>query len=433
MPESFQIAEPAQEPVNQQQQQQFVQQIPQPNNIIQPVQQNMAQQVQDTLGTDMSAQITAVVSHMRSLGVPDDKIASELGITLPGTKPVQNANPFSPQQQPQQQVAQPQVDANGQPIVVQPQVDANGQPIIEPAPTGLQSAFLRGNANNPAVVTPESLPDILTKELNINPTTPEGATQLLSSVRKWRGDSQKFAEVSKQFKEIDNFLESLPPDLKGALSAHANAQPYKGFFSGEGAVVLDYNKTFDVLTPEEVIGFAKSLDINFNITKEDINKPENGILKLSLSKAWDGAKTSFESQKNMIVQQNQEKQQKFQTSADASMVALGTKYQNMFNEAEQKEIRSLLKPQALISALYDKNGFPKADAAEKISFLLYGEQILNDVKLLSSNNGRNQGVIETINSQGSQQIRQRPATEQVGELVDQQMSLLKSYTGKKTY
>ena len=436
MPQSFQITDPPQaavvEPVNQAPVVQPVQQ--------QPVQQQpVQQQIADTLATSRDAQLSAVISYMRGQGVPDDAIAKELGITFPSQKPQQNGNPFVQQQQPVvQQQPTPQVDANGNPVVqpVQqqptPQVDANGNPVVQPE-TGLQSAFLRGNSNNLPQVTPEALPELLTKELNINPSTPEGAGQLVNSIRKWRGDSQKFADVNKKFKELDGFLEALPEDIKGALSLHAEGKPYKGLFTGDNSFVADYNKDFSTLTPEEVISFAKSLDTTFNLTKEDINKPENGIVKISLSKAWDGAKTSFESQKQLAIQQTTQKQQGYKSSVDASMIALEDKYKGMFNEAEKKDISSLLKPQALLAALYDKNGYPKVDAAEKISYLLYGSQLLNDVKLLSTNNGRNEGIIEALNTNGNQQVRQRPTTDSPQELAEQQLSSLKSYIGKKTY
>ena len=438
MPKNFQIVDPANNPSGNEGVQTQPIPIPVPQNVVQnPVApQPMAQQVNDVLATSRDAQVNAVVSYMRAQGVPDDKIAAELGIQLQAAQPQPQGNPFAPQQPaPAANPAAPQLDANGNPVAppanpAAPQLDANGNPV---APPSIQSAFLRGNNATPNLVTPEGLPELLNKELNINPTTQEGATQLVSSIRKWRADSQKFADVNKKFTEVDNFLEALPQDLKSAISAHADGIEYKGFFTGEGAFVADYNKTFDTLTPDEITSFAKSLDPTFNITKDDINKPENGIVKLSLSKAWEGAKTSFESQRLAVINQTNEKKKNFSLSVETSMNALEEKYKGMFNEAEKKDISSLLNPKALLSALYDKNGYPKADAAEKISYLLYGDQLLNDVKLLSQNTGRNQGIIEAINANGQQQVRQRPETQNVQELVDQQLSTLKSYIGKKTY
>lgn len=226
--------------------------------------------------------------------------------------------------------------------------------------------------------------------------------KFLSSVDKWRNDSQQYIDMESKHGQLVEGLGSLPQPIKDAIDAYANARDYKKAFTAS-VPLLDYSIDLEEVSKENVVKFyyKEKLDVkkkkldDGDIYEEDYKDYVNDLYD-SASRLFRSEKKDWERQRADIVSRDEDRANALKTSANSSVDSLKDKYPN-FSSNELKKIRTRLVQQDLNNLFFDRNGAYKIDAAEKVALTLYGDKIISALKKQANRDGETKANLDIVN------------------------------------
>lgn len=289
--------------------------------------------------------------------------------------------------------------------------------------TGLENLpFFGEGVEKPEVkgVTLDKLPEFAKDKLKIDTSKPDWVEQLLGGLI--NNDTASFAEIKSKYEALEADIQGLPKDLQLALEDVATGKDWKARF--KAAQSLDFEKEFKDMTTAEKIAVH-----NF-FFPEDKLEADADIKEKTNMKSIVAAESKFKAEQQIYTQsiQADKDRQKQNTvawnaSVDASLNALKIKYPS-FKAQELLKIETTIKKTGLWDMFVNKDGTLKPEAAQRLAFAIYGEDILNTAVAVAKNKGKSEGKEEVIKG-GQSRGAGRSVDENMTDEERKHMKLLK--------
>jgi hypothetical protein len=254
------------------------------------------------------------------------------------------------------------------------------------------------------IEVPEELADFIEEKYSI-----KDVNKFFDSVDTWRKQSQEGAKIRDQYEEIVEGLQSLPDDIKAAIDAFAGGKDYKQAFT-ENTSLVNFREDIEKQDREDVVShyfkdkYAK-LKTKYEEGDLDEDDFEDRVSDLydSAKKLFNVDKERFEKQRAELMKQQEELAGKFKQSAVSSVERLQQEYPN-FSRQELQKVRTRLVKGDIDSIFKNPDGTYKDDAAELISFALYGKRVIQELLESAERRGESKANEEIVR-RGSRSMR----------------------------
>jgi len=234
---------------------------------------------------------------------------------------------------------------------------------------------------------PKEIKEVIEKNYAI-----KDVNTFFSSVDKWRNDSQKYTEVSEEYKDVVAGLEDLPQPIKNAITAYAEAKDYYKAFTESGER-LNYNLPFEEQDKEAVVQhyFSKKFEkLNDKFDEDEIDEDE---YKERVDDLYDAAKTIYEVDKAKFDSLRVDLQKEIEAERAAIKKSANDSVENLkkefpdFSAKDLQRIRQHLVNGDIENLFYEKDGSYKKNAAEMIALALYGKPLIEKIAKKSERKG----------------------------------------------
>lgn len=243
-------------------------------------------------------------------------------------------------------------------------------------PFGIKTSKGKKKSKVPSFETSDEALEYMKKKYSV-----KDPSKFFESVDKWRNQSQKASEFENNYDELVEGLGSLPQPIKDAIDAYANAQDYREAFN-HSTPSIDFSKDADDLDKEVLVSHYFKAKVERQKKKVDDGELYPEEYDEYIEDLYDSAERLFKSDKKDwerervdYIRQEEERSEALKNSAINSVDSLKNKYPN-FSSNELRKIRTSLVDGGLENLFYDKDGYFKQDAAEKVALALYGDKLI---------------------------------------------------------
>ena len=216
-----------------------------------------------------------------------------------------------------------------------------------------------------------------------------------NSVQTWRTQAQEVKTKTEELDAIHSDFANLPFEIKMQIDAYYNGEdPLKVV---QNITRLDYDLDFakqDVeklvqhYLPEEYDELIREFDKNEDFTEDELNK-QIALLGKTTKRFFEEEKKAVKSQRDDYTKKVIEKQESFKNSGLVSVENLSKAYPD-FSKTELNKVRSILVEGKLENLIYDSSGMYRDDVAERVAFMLYGKQIMENAEKKGVRKGESQ-------------------------------------------
>ncbi len=228
---------------------------------------------------------------------------------------------------------------------------------------------------------------------------------LMTSAEKWRADSNNLATSEKNYNDVKDALAGLPPSLYEAVEASWRGGDWQKVIDEQGGRI-NFSKSFeeqdewDILTRyfgPKIVKLQKDVD-DETITKEDFEARVNDLSDAA-EPLFKNEQTKWQSQRDTIVQQQEEVQESFKASVGVSVDSLKSDIPGFSNDKHRSKldaIRNILVRNELGSLFYNADGTLKKEAAKAVFYAKYGEEETERLTKIAENRGKTKATEDYV-------------------------------------
>ena len=270
--------------------------------------------------------------------------------------------------------------------------------------------------------------------------TPQDLIDKSKTIKNWRSDSQKYAELDKQYKDVIGTLEVLSDDAKQVLLAEVEGRDWRDSLPSKSNI--DYSKPVEKQDLKSLV----SEYFKDKFSSEELEEIDNPSRELQI--AIEAAKDKFVSTKSvrdMAIKNEVENARKQKEAFDASVTSSMSRVQEVLpfftDKSKLIEIENQLKdlqPMArtpIASTFFNSDGTLLPDAASRLALAQYGQTIIDAlVKRVAqqAESKTTEAFVQRGNPNPSQAPGHNGSGQQVSKDAEFQLNLLKSISGQKS-
>lgn len=270
--------------------------------------------------------------------------------------------------------------------------------------------------------------------------TPQDLLEKAKSIKNWRAESQKFAELDKQYKDVIGTLEVISDDAKQVLLAEVEGRDWKDLVANKSKI--DYSKPVEKQDMKALV--SEYFKDRFSSEElEDIDNPSR-----ELQIAIDAAKDKFDTTKSVrdaAIKTEIDNARKNKESFDASVSSSMSRIQETLPfftdktklieiEGQLKNLQSLAKT-PIASTFFNGDGTLLPDAASRLALAQHGQTIIDALVRKVSQQAESkttEAFVQRGNPNPTQASGHNGSGQQVSKEVEFQLNLLKNITGNKS-
>lgn len=270
--------------------------------------------------------------------------------------------------------------------------------------------------------------------------TPQDLIEKSKTIKNWRSDSQKYAELDKQYKDVIGTLEVLSEDAKQVLLAEVEGRDWKDIVSNK--TQIDYSKPVEKQDLKSLV----SEYFKDKFSPEELEEIDNPSRELQI--AIDAAKDKFVSTKTVrdaAIKTEIENARKAKESYDASVASSMSRVQESLPfftdkskliqlEDQLKGLQQLART-PIASTFFNSDGTLLPDAASRLALAQYGQSIIDVlVKRVSQQveSKTTESFVQRGNPNPTQAAGHNGSGQQVSKDAEFQLNLLRNISGKKS-
>ena len=236
--------------------------------------------------------------------------------------------------------------------------------------------------------------EAVNKKYSIDPNKDGGWDTFLGSVDKWRADAQKKSDLEKQLEGIQEAFDNMPEPLYNAMEAWSMGNDFQEAYNSSTVSKIDFKKDFNSQDLYTVVDhyFPNQFE------KEDLEDVSDPTVKRAIDLAERQYKIDKDNNRHMRAKQEQQERERvesFKKSVDSSVENLKKTFP-AFSDSHFKQIEKVLKSGDIDSLFFNNDSTYKADAAEKIAFMLYGKDELLRVRNLTAKKSKSETLEEVV-------------------------------------
>lgn len=349
-----------------------------------PAQPQPSQEMVATVSNDVSSVLAAIGGS-----ISEETKAELSAMVKPGTA--------IPEPQPEGgQKTDPFKNENGDlpPEETTPATPAIEEAPAEPAPANTEAAAdgkkdllgLRKNKTPKEDIKIEKLDDVLSvfsKNLGMDLKEAGDLSKVISQTKEWRQSAEKLKTVQSDYDKIVEGYQSLPEEIHEAVRLISEGKDFKEAFVAKTSI--DFKKDVTTVDKKELVKHY----FPDKFTDDDFSQEEQSaalaIAEEAAIKNFNIDKQQFETKRAQEIKRAEDNLKAFNTSVESSVTNLATS----FPDADKDGINAVKQvmlggPKAVIEMLMENGSF-KADAAEKLLFLMHGKDIISDYAEIAAN------------------------------------------------
>lgn len=264
-------------------------------------------------------------------------------------------------------------------------------------PFGIYSSNKKAKKVEINFEVPEEMEDLLSSKYGVN-----DASTFFTSVDTWRTQAQERAEFEDKLEALTSDVQSLPPDLRSAISMWADDEDYTSVFTQ--GLRLDFASDFEDQDVESLVEHFLSDEYNRLVNDLEAEKIDEAdfdksidLLARSTRKMFNGEKKALVEQRANYDAKQSEIQSKIKSSALSSVEALSKSYPN-FSKSELNRLRSVLVEGRADSYIYNADGTYKEEAAEMVANMMFGGKMRETIEKLAMRRGESKANQEFVDS-----------------------------------
>lgn len=249
-------------------------------------------------------------------------------------------------------------------------------------------------------VTMENLPEIIAQRHGIDTSKQDWLPTFLRAVdthRKNATEKVKFEETINTYKSN---LQALPLPVQMAIDSSLKGEDWR---SAINTYDIDYNKDFDSYTLSDKISLVKKYMPTVSVN--ETTAESDPILQNLLAAAkiqYNSNKQAIKASIDLAAQKEAEKVKEYQSILSNSLTLLQSKYPDEFQDNDLSEIKNVL-IQGVENLFFDERGKLRTDAAERVAYVLYGQNLIDKISSKTSAkkvNNELANVLSTTQSRG---------------------------------
>jgi len=282
---------------------------------------------------------------------------------------------------------------------------------------------------------PEKIEDI--QEYMKKKYSVDEPTKFFTSVDKWRNDSQEKVKIEEELDGILSELEKAPDPLKAALLAHSNGQDWQevlGSYSGRP----DFNKPFDKNDTEHLVKYYFKDDyksLQEQVTEGDLDdeqfEKQLKFLKSAVKPLFEKDRGVFENKRAAHMKEAETFEKNLRASVNSSVEALEKDFPD-FKRSDLQKIKQVLVSGNVNSFFMEKNGTYQKDAAKRLAYVMYGDNLYSDAVEKAERKGTSKANEEIV-SRGQKEISNSKSTQALQDKAAADAIAHLQYDKKKDY
>lgn len=236
--------------------------------------------------------------------------------------------------------------------------------------------------------------EAVNKKYSIDPNKDGGWDTFLGSVDKWRTDAQKKSDLEKQLEGIQEAFDNMPEPLYNAMEAWSMGNDFQEAYNSSTVSKIDFKKDFNSQDLHTVVDhyFPSQFE------KDDLEDVSDPTVKRAIDLAERQYKIDKDNNRHMRAKQEQQERERvesFKKSVNSSVENLKKTFP-AFSDSHFKQIEKVLKSGDIDSLFFNNDSTYKADAAEKIAFMLYGKDELLRVRNSTAKKSKSETLEEVV-------------------------------------
>lgn len=232
----------------------------------------------------------------------------------------------------------------------------------------------------------EKLDDVLSvfsKNLGMDLKEAGDLSKVVSQTKEWRQSAEKLKTVQSDYDKLIQEYQSLPTEIHEAVRLISEGKDFKEAFIAKTG--LDLKKDIASVDKKELIKHY----FPDKFTDDDFSQEEPSaalaIAEEAAIKQFNVDKQQFEAKRALDIKRAEDNLKAFNTSVESSVTNLTTSFPNADKDGINAVKQVMLGgPKAVIEMLMENGAF-KADAAEKLLFLMHGKDIISDYAEIAAN------------------------------------------------
>lgn len=223
-----------------------------------------------------------------------------------------------------------------------------------------------------AIETPEHLFEAVKSTFGQEVKEMKDMTKVLESAKKWRADSQKLEETSREATGLREILENLPEHMVESIQKYYKGEDYMAPF--KSLPKFDYKETAEKQDIKELVNHY----FPGEFTEEDFaEETPHKSLQIAITASKDKytvEKSSLETKRADEMLKADNRLAAIKTSVTSSVNHLKQTFPDTLEE-NVKDIQSILEggQQAVLGLIFNQDGTVKPEAAEGLMFLKHGK------------------------------------------------------------
>ncbi len=254
-----------------------------------------------------------------------------------------------------------------------------------------------------ASVTFDDLPKVVSEKFGIDTTKENWLSSFLTSFEKQRAIASQTSNISSEVEKTKAFIANLPQEIKVAIKAHSEGEDWKSVVLSDNS--FSYDKKFEELTVEEKSSFINKV-MKKEVKAEDLSKEESASLIESAKDRYEINKEKSELAKTKALEDKKAKIEKRANEAEKSVLLLKQSIPDLDEDAIN-EVKEVITAKGISSLFIGEDNELLPDVAERVAFVLYGRNLLEEFSAISSAKGANQERQEIIERNISRQPERR--------------------------
>lgn len=232
----------------------------------------------------------------------------------------------------------------------------------------------------------EKLDDVLSvfsKNLGMDLKEASDLSKVVSQTKEWRQSAEKLKTVQSDYDKLVEGYQSLPAEFHEAVQLLSEGKDFKEAFTAKTGV--DLKKDIASVDKKDLVNHyfpGKFTDDDFS---QDEPSAALAIAEEAAIKNFNIDKQQFENKRAQEIKRGEDNLKAFNTSVESSVTNLATSFPNADKDGINAVKQVMLGgPKAVIEMLMENGAF-KADAAEKLLFLMHGKDIISDYAEIAAN------------------------------------------------
>ena len=262
---------------------------------------------------------------------------------------------------------------------------------------------------------------------------PEGYGKFLSNVEQWRNDSQKFEDVSRQFENVVNGLNSLPMEIQSAILAWNKGEDYRDTFK-KYASNVDFTRDFGAHEVKDIMDHFFPGEFDDEDVEDYKNNPQvKAAYEMARKTLYPQAKKSMEKQRADIEREVKEQDERLRSTARGSVESLRESFPSMGDRdiVKVEKILSSGDDSQLVGLFKNADGSCKKDAAKVLAMALYGADQVNE--LLNVIEQQTRGMYPAVRNKPRTPEQKTTSPDAKVARDNELKRVIESYVPKKTY